>query len=804
LRGSRIQSVTALSKLFVLGAVFGTLIGFEISFTTGIIDDPLFQESHGWLPTALIILTSLYIFTTSVGGFLCTIDPRSVPLLYTIAGATLAFATAISLRGLTLGVSEELLPITAIVSNGVILQCFTLILLRHLTPRTTLSLKVSVLPTVIFLVFCVYFRSQYWAAEIDFFRLSSLLRNALLVSTVSLHLLIVTFGAQYRLDPNSWINSLKLRLPERFALNDGGAMLLLLAGIIFDLWVAVIDAPKASQSQITPKAMQMLYMVNFSLAALAVLWYTTVSLCQQLITHRSRLLLAKFIHPSAIQFLLRYLFKPGEQAAVIGTKTAKFTIDYDPECELHKHLPSTILQIWSEEISRTIKQILDPKCLTINKMGNQISGYIDSERCLLSCLETLKMFAVVYLDGAPFIEKRIKMLASVLPVLNPGLAKLVEAEQLSLLFKRNLWAFFIDFDWVDQRAIVYPHSNTYEITSDDRIMFEDLGQEGRERRGKNVILTPNARNRLIQEAQFLEAVITPIEIERSSSHELYFAMKFENLIPRLQQFYNLEQKRLMFQDLGELHQEQTTKALGIFSDRISSARDGKTLARVIHNIGNFQWPGFRAKDMALGLLMKAYRNPIVQQPNSPLIKECASAIGMIGYPSQALHRAQKRKQELRGLKRLLATAGKATHFRYEESWQILSCLEVGELTQVEVADLIEFIERNPRSTKARAETRFVFLTLNLAAKAIKYCPERFNRAVGTLSQRLFETEDELTQNLVLEMLIRFKETYLQFVLDEKLIAVLKVKLRGDRNSTAFRFRQLEDISANLKAHDTAS
>src|SRR5690606_4560060 len=126
-------------------------------------------------------------------------------------------------------------------------------------------------------------------------------------------------------------------------------------------------------------------------------------------------------------------------------------------------------------------------------------------------------------------------------------------DRLSDLIRRNLWFFHFDYGWIDQHVIHTPRDTRYDVhvaTLSSRVrhsMLEHLEKTGGI--GNFVWIGPEARDKLLQEAPMLKNIIEPCPIRTEDRHggpgdeRLMFIIKFEQLIPRLQRYFDFDTMR---------------------------------------------------------------------------------------------------------------------------------------------------------------------------------------------------------------------------------------------------------------------
>lgn len=388
------------------------------------------------------------------------------------------------------------------------------------------------------------------------------------------------------------------------------------------------------------------------------------------------------IPPAMRKFLFRHYRDQGRRAKIVGMRTAEFLVNHDPLSTISGGLPATLSQIRTEEIRRFIGKSLGERLLHQGVLNSKIAGTIDPETSIHPCIESLRLFSSLYLDANQLIEHHLQGIASLLPLLDPELAEDIREDKVETLTSHNPWFFFLDFKWVDQFAIHYHDESQYSVVqrpveSHYRRAMEDASRSFGH--SSNVIwLSQGAQQQLCREAQILADILEPfpLQVDEFSDSELYFVVRFELLIPRLQKFYALDrlrQRTAQFEitpHASRIRDELTRK--------IGTTRSFIDFKLLTVAITSHEWHGFKEKNIALGLLMDIWKHAIVQSESlksehmAVLREHLLKAVNSIGYPSQAIHSAQLEKISSRSIARLLATAGSQKHPRFFESWLMLS------------------------------------------------------------------------------------------------------------------------------------
>jgi hypothetical protein len=407
-------------------------------------------------------------------------------------------------------------------------------------------------------------------------------------------------------------------------------------------------------------------------------------------TNRELVISSKLAGASAVNLLKKSLQDSSSWATSIGMRTSVFTIDHDPNSEVAHAIPASLIQIRNEEIQRCLTDILGSRLLHQHSAGQKIFGAVDAERSTRPCCDTLNLFACLYLDAGPLIERRLNGLSTLLPIINPGLSKILSTNVISEILKRNQWFFHLDFNWVDQQLINTQSSTRYGVQIDPVSSESRAAMMGHLRRaqglGSYIWMGSDAHEKIIQEAPMLASIVEPITIAQSDSSDLLlFIVKFENLIPRLQRYFDLDDTRRILMDFEP--SAESSKLINIFEVQSGQATTPEAMINLVDSIASYPWRGFKEKDQALKIVVIAhhYAAKFIEKCDSTgssiprVIIKLRDAIQVsvekIGYPSQILHIAQMKKIARRDLKRLLESVVATSHSHFEESWTILSALD---------------------------------------------------------------------------------------------------------------------------------
>ncbi len=427
--------------------------------------------------------------------------------------------------------------------------------------------------------------------------------------------------------------------------------------------------------------------------------------------------LARLAANSARKMLHRQSSLQHNWAAAVGVKTTAFTIDHDPESDVAQNIPATLLRIRNDEIFSIVNKIIHDRSLSLNTVSNKIIGSLDPELSPRPCVDALNLFASLYLDAAPIIERRIAGLVSLLPIVNPGLAQIVSSNQILPLLRRSHWFFHFDFSWVDQSLINTTGGTRYGIQMDPVSLATQWSLITQMKKthslGNFLWIGRDANERLLQEAPHIASIIQPHVLNDGlgGSEQLIFIIKFEQLIPRLQRYYDLDKVRSRITDYEPRPEAQ--RLLNLMTLQSQAARSLPEKSHVIDSLISYNWQGFKEKDQALRLLLRIYQSEIEAiNQNETTDSGCGesfmtslrTAITSIGYPSQILNQAHVYKIELRNTPKLRVHALNHNSPRFEEAWILMSNMTYRSLHQDDVRFIKDIVQSTLKDPRIMAST----------------------------------------------------------------------------------------------------
>lgn len=376
-----------------------------------------------------------------------------------------------------------------------------------------------------------------------------------------------------------------------------------------------------------------------------------------------------------------------QNASWIGMKTAVLLIDHDPHEECRLHLPALLYRARQLQCEQIVQRTFSKSILSQSAAGSQLSLALDPRATASPCVEALTIMSVIYIDGLSLVERRLKNLVNLLPLLDPEMATSLNTMELESIFSRLQGFFHLDYSWIDQ--------SRDENKSQLDIRLEHLNARQRQRvlmqlsnsqwLGNFIWISDAAREQIRLESPYLMNAIErlPIKIEHQSGKIIeaaIFLIKYENLIPRLQHYYNFDEIRSRLSPLPMA--TETINFVQSIEEDMNAAMGFNAYQKLLHEIRNYEWQGFQAKDQALDLVMRTMAFATQQELAGKIREQDAlelkmlarRAIHEIGYPSQDFHIEHLHKIELRQIQELQRICLDRSQARFEEAWLILASL----------------------------------------------------------------------------------------------------------------------------------
>src|SRR5690606_614837 len=117
------------------------------------------------------------------------------------------------------------------------------------------------------------------------------------------------------------------------------------------------------------------------------------------------------------------------------------------------------------------------------------------------------------------------------------------------------WVYMFNYEWVEQHIVKDTNGKQYGIRAADVMTTADLtrnrlvADQILAASGNLIWLGDEAKQRLTLESPILASIAHPLPIKSETNLEsLVFVLKFDELIPRLQKYYGLDDKRKAIQE----------------------------------------------------------------------------------------------------------------------------------------------------------------------------------------------------------------------------------------------------------------
>jgi hypothetical protein len=699
-------------RLIILALSLSVVMAVELAAGNGFLQAIM----SGSVQPVSYLLVMLMIFASTsaiLGAFTATLKPHPMRVSAAVASCAVAMVCGVEASHVVTKLPAEFYFNVSMVGQILITLCMSYVICNRFRIQGPATKNIPIASAGLLAVFAmVSYAAQHWISLERAVTQISLIRDlTLIIGPIGL-VAFFSIKKNVRLDKKSIKASLQLRMPDVRDHREALTWKLLTFGTIGSAVINVI-VHLVARDTVGASFWSPLQVFNLGIVGLM---YQQISELRVFTAEQKHGDVSARISPqSAQRFLKRHYTEKHAWAATSGLKTSNYLIDHDPGAILHKNLPASIMQLRSDEIQRCVNEVLGPLNLHNHVVGHRVLGVIDPESSVRSCVDTLKMFAALYLDATPLVERRIKGLVALLPIIDSGLANVMKSKDVNALIRRNLWFFHFNFTWVDQHVVHTPKSTRYDVrmaTLSSRIrhtMFEHLEKTGGV--GNFVWISNEARDRLLHEAPALKNVIEtcPIPSTKDKDELLMFTLKFEQLIPRLQRYFDLDTMRRTIMDFEP--SQESLKLLNLMNLQFSKTRSVEEVVDVLRSITTVPWRGFREKDQALQLILKAHKtlNELLNEGKNICFDgserfesqkaELLKAVQTIGYPSQILHNAQIDKTTLRDIETLMKVAQNQDHSRFHESWLLLSTNDYQRLNTEELSGIVTFISRIASSRK---------------------------------------------------------------------------------------------------------
>jgi hypothetical protein len=423
-------------------------------------------------------------------------------------------------------------------------------------------------------------------------------------------------------------------------------------------------------------------------------------------------MLSRLPSDSARRFLLRHKQENYPWAASTGMRTTSFILDHDPYDQTSSQLTATIGHIRREEINRAIQSVLGNKLLSCSSLGNQIHGTLDPENSIRTTVDLLSLFCAIYLDAAHLIERKLKRLASLFPIVDDNLAKLVSPREIEASQSKLEWLFYFDFVWIDEQVIGKADRISYEVSTAD-LKFSTrndiLSQLQKENRTGNFIwIGEKARERLLLEAPFLSNIVEEWDVSLRSHNVTIYLMKFEELIPRIQKYYNLDEVRSALKDYEPT--QEGRNFLRFVETKATQVQNMEDVNQVLGSLAGYTYYGFKERDAALQIVISLYERIQKSLPAATpketveqIKQRFGEAVHQIGYPGQLIHLANTSKRAIRDVERLFEVCLDTHSPRFNEAWLFLATTDASRYSTTDLRRLLALIQTAITDEAARKQ-----------------------------------------------------------------------------------------------------
>lgn len=513
-----------------------------------------------------------------------------------------------------------------------------------------------------------------------------------------------SFSPELRLDEQSFFESAKRRISHHNLANHERALFFSI--LVIELVSVCILAGQYNlsygnnASKITTNFHQPFFHGHFSWIPLLVI---SITLFKKSIQRRLQSAkLSALVKPQIKRLFERQDFNNTDIATSVGMRTASFMINFDAGGILKKQLPAFSLRFRGHEVLNTVRNIFEEKLLGEQLNESSIVGAIDPEQSSTPCVDLLKGLAVLHLDGISLVEKRIKNLVKLFPILDQDLAKIISSENVNESLNKAKWHYTLRFDWIEQaitnNALRTEYLLQIENSETKKNDVTTISLDRNQKLHSLIILDKTALNRLSFEAPHLISIIETFKPKMSaeSEHveEEIFYVRLEKLIPRLHKFYNIEKIR---KNLASFPIEtKSEKDFEFIDSQIKKAANHKDMQNILVFFEGKTWSGYQEKDQALDLLIAAFERlrviDLSENHRSKNTKRILSLIESIGFPCQALYYAHQKKLLIRETNTLANICLNPKHPRFHEAWILASTLNMEKYSNEQILSLLLVID----------------------------------------------------------------------------------------------------------------
>ena len=308
------------------------------------------------------------------------------------------------------------------------------------------------------------------------------------------------------------------------------------------------------------------------------------------------------------KFLNEHHLPRNEQQTNLGMRTARFTINHDPHNAIPEIFPEYLCLLREQQLEKIISKLSKDNILNLDSNSNQFLGTINAEKTINPCIKTLLLFSVIYMDGIPIMEKQFITLTKLFPILDPFMANKLKDILIEKEIGHIQWIFYLDYDWIDQiidnskaNGAYHIYLNNLNMTKQNKISSYLLQKN---LLGNFIWLSKKAWQRLQIESPYMGNIVETLEIE-DGTNEIIYAIKFEQLIPRLQKYYNFEANRDILKSYDI--RPQTRNFIRVMKHEVDKSLTVEKLMVVLENLSNYQWQGFSERRRSFKPKLKSIR-----------------------------------------------------------------------------------------------------------------------------------------------------------------------------------------------------
>jgi hypothetical protein len=367
-----------------------------------------------------------------------------------------------------------------------------------------------------------------------------------------------------------------------------------------------------------------------------------------------------------------------------------------------------LAQIRSEEIRRSISDLLGDQMLHFSSQGSQIQGAFDPDFAFRPMIDAVRFLVCLENFVRPAINFRMRSLINLLPIVDPGLAAAAEGADFSGNGER--WFFYVDYTWVDQHLIQTDSNSTYgvQISAIDSDLRRSITWHLRNigLTGLGIVLSVAAAQRLRVESPTLAADLQEAEVPHGQIRRKFFVLEIPRVIAKLEGLYSLNE--LCDRIKAFAPSEEGARALELLRQRASAFRTFEEAHSTVQNLGNYPWRGYEEKDEVLKIAIQAWMRCDGLATSSgerelwTAVKgKISEAVVRIGYPTQMIHFAQVQKNLLRDIDVLVSEIISPRSPRFHDAWLYLASIDGSRYSDADRGKILAAVKKVLANEKLR-------------------------------------------------------------------------------------------------------